>query len=151
VRRNSIIKSHEGPWRKIMNKRDRNEDVSKSRVHSDPSPIPKQKEACRDNISTELQISFCPLPEPCCLFTCLSSLPPQKGKEDLNILSGYITVLHDCYSFGFIFSPGDICILLVVVCRLLNESRHSRFGWNGSFQTSSSEGSACKRKRQEEQ
>jgi hypothetical protein len=37
--------SHEGTWRKIMNKRDRNEDVSKSKVHSAPSPIPKQKEA----------------------------------------------------------------------------------------------------------
>jgi hypothetical protein len=44
-RRNSIITSHEGTWRKIMNKRDRNEDVSKSRVHIAPSLLPKQKEA----------------------------------------------------------------------------------------------------------
>jgi hypothetical protein len=63
-----------------MNKRDRNEDVSKSKVHSAPSPIPKQKEAWRTNVSTELQISFCPLPAPWCLFACLSSLRPQKGK-----------------------------------------------------------------------
>lgn len=46
VRRNSIIKSHEGTWR-IMNKQDRNEDVSKSKVHSAPSLTPKQKEAWR--------------------------------------------------------------------------------------------------------
>jgi hypothetical protein len=101
--------------------------------------------------SAELQISFCPLPAPRCLFACLSSLPPQKGKEDLHILSGYITALHACYSFSFAFSPGDICILLAVVCRLFNESRHSCFGWNGSFQTTSLKGLACKRKRQKEQ
>ena len=72
VRRNSIIKSHEETKGKIMNKRDRNEDVSKSRMHSVPFSIAKQNEAWQSPLNCKSHFAV----TSAMMFVCLLALAP---------------------------------------------------------------------------
>lgn len=149
VRRNSIIKNHEGTWR-IMNKQDRNEDVSKSRVHSAFSPTPKQKEAWRT--MSPLNFKSHSVRYQC--HVCLPACPHCHHREERKTCIFYQDI---SLSFTPVLHSASLSLLQTfvfywpIVCRLLNERRHSRFRWNCSCQTRSLKGLECRRKRQKEQ